>query len=374
MAIVGVVLLVAIAVGILLLSEPAPTPFDVGSSTPDGYRALRILLEDDGIQVHYRSAADLLADPPPTDSAIVVPVWEYLDDEQRAQMRDLAASGRLLVLSGSADFFAEDGGHLAHTPADPVSRGVCDIERLEDLEAIDDLVGAGLSPLEGVRVCFGDPSRVAVTEEDLGDGSVVELSSPYLWANARLQPDKEEGGEPLDNGPMAVALLGESSSVTFVEARPTPGVTPEGTRNPLDLMPYGVKLALAQGIGAFVVYAWWRGRRLGRPVREEMAVEVAGSELVEAVGGLLRRAGSAAAAAQIVRADACRTLGARLGLPAESGPDALVRLVSARTGRDPAEVGAVLFSAPVGSAEGLVQLLRQLDSLRTEVLDGQPVA
>jgi hypothetical protein len=173
---------------------------------------------------------------------------------------------------------------------------------------------------------------------------------------------------------MAVALLGESSSVTFVEARPTPGVTPEGTRNPLDLMPYGVKLALAQGIGAFVVYAWWRGRRLGRPVREEMPVEVAGSELVEAVGGLLRRAGSVDGAAQIVRSDACRTLGARLGVPAESGPDALVRLVSARTGRDPAEVGAVLVWGPVGSAEGLVQLLRQLDSLRTEVLDGQPVA
>jgi hypothetical protein len=374
MAVAGVALLVVIAVGILLLSEPAPTPFDVGSSAPDGYRALRILLEDQGIEVGNRSAAEVLADPPPPGSAIVVPVWSYLDDTQRARMRDLAASGRLLVLSGSEYFFAEDGGYLAHTPADPVSRGACDIERLDDLEAIDDLVGAGLSPGEGARVCFGDPSWVAVTEEGLGDGSVVELSSPYLWANARLQPDKEEGGRPLDNGPMAVALLGQSSSVTFVEARPTPGVTPEGTRNPLDLMPYGVKLALAQGIGAFVVYAWWRGRRLGRPVREEMPVEVAGSELVEAVGGLLRRAGSVDGAAQIVRADACRTLGARLGVPAESGPDALVRLVSARTGRDPAEVGAVLVWGPVGSAEGLVQLLRQLDSLRTEVLDGQPVA
>jgi hypothetical protein len=215
---------------------------------------------------------------------------------------------------------------------------------------------------------------VAVTEEALGDGSLVELSSPYLWANARLAPDKEEGGQPLDNGPMAVALLDGSSSVTFVDARPSPGVTPDGTRDPLELMPYGVKLALAQGVGAFVVYAWWRGRRLGRPVREEMPVEVAGSELVEAVGGLLRRAGSVDAAAEIVRSDACRTLGARLGVPVEAGPEALVRLVASRTGRDPAEVGAVLVSGPVGSAEGLVQLLRQLDSLRTEVLDGQPVA
>jgi hypothetical protein len=105
-----------------------------------------------------------------------------------------------------------------------------------------------------------------------------------------------------------------------------------------------------------------------------MPVEVAGSELVEAVGGLLRRAGSVGGAAEIVRADTRRTLAVRLGVPAEAGPEALVRLVAARTGRDPAEVGAVLVSGPVGSAEGLVLLLRQLDSLRTEVLDGQPVA
>ncbi len=373
-AIAGVVLLALVAVGILVLAEPAPMPFDVSSAAPDGYRAVRILLERRGIEVTSARAVDVLAEPPPSGSAIVVPVWAYLDDDQRSRFEDLAAAGGQLVISGVDGFYPEDPSYLAHTPAVPTSRGVCDIAALEDLEAIDDLAGSGLYPGPGIEVCFGDPSWVAVTEESVGDGTLVELSSPYLWANARLQPDKEEGGEPLDNGPMAVALLAGASSVVVVDAVPTPGVTPDGTRNPLDLMPYPVKVALAQAIGAFVVYAWWRGRRLGRPVREEMPVEVAGSELVEAVGGLLRRAGSVGGAAEIVRADTRRTLAVRLGVPADAGQEALVRLVAARTGRDPAEVDAALVSGPVGSAEGLVLLLRQLDSLRTEVLDGQPVA
>jgi hypothetical protein len=371
--IAGVVVLVLVAVGILLLSEPAPTPFDLDSAAPDGYRALTILLEERGIEVTSAPASELLAEPPSSATAVVVPVWEYLDDEQRSDFEDFASTGGNLIVSG-VFFYLEDPGFLAHTPAEPVSRGYCDIAGLEDLESIDDLAGAGISPSGRARVCFGNPSWVAVAEEDVGEGTKVELSSPYMWANARLQPDKEEGGVPLDNAAMAVALLSGSSSVTFVEAKPTPGVTPEGTSNPLELMPYPVKVALAQVVGAFVLYAWWRGRRLGRPVREKMPVEVAGSELVEAVGGLLRRSGSVWGAAEIVRADTRRTLAARLGVPAEAGSDALVGLVAARTGRDPTEVAAVLVSGPVGSAEGLVRLLRQLDSLRTEVLDGQPVA
>ena len=39
---------------------------------------------------------------------------------------------------------------------------------------------------------------------------MVTLSSPFLWVNARLQPRKEEGGEPLANGATAMRLLGDA--------------------------------------------------------------------------------------------------------------------------------------------------------------------
>ena len=62
-------------------------------------------------------------------------------------------------------------------------------------------------------------------------------------------------------------------------------------------------MALAQLLIAFVVFALWRGRRLGRPVAEVQPVEIAGSELVVAVGNLLQKAGRPEIAAERLRSD-----------------------------------------------------------------------
>lgn len=374
-ALAGALLLVAVAVGVLWLSGGAAVPFAIDSSAPDGYRAIRILLEERGVEVGSLAVADLGGQEMGPGEAVVVPVWDYLDDGERLELERLAASGVTVVRSGVGYFGPLDAETLTRTPAVTVSRGYCDIAVLEDMTAIDDVSGGSLAPAASSDLlCFGTDARAAVVWTVTGKGELIELGSPYMWANARLQPNKEEGGRPLDNGPMAVALLSGSERVTFLEAVPTTGVAPDGTRNPLELLPLGAKLALAQVVGAFVLFVLWRGRRLGRPVREEMPVEVAGSELVEAVGGLLRRSGSPQGAAEVVRAETVRSLGARLGVPAEAGVAALVRVVAARTGRDVHEVGLLLVSSPVDSATALVRLIGSLDALRTEVLDGQPVA
>jgi hypothetical protein len=157
-----------------------------------------------------------------------------------------------------------------------------------------------------------------------------------------------------------------------MDAVPPAGTSPDGTRSPLALLPFNVKLALVQLGFAFVLYAWWRGRRLGRPVREKLPVEVAGSELTEAVGGLLRRHGSTPRAANVLRERECRELASRLGVPREAGPDALVVAVASRCARTPAEIRELLFGTPPDSAEGLVALCGLLDELHSEVLDVQP--
>nr|HMR97602.1 hypothetical protein [Microthrixaceae bacterium] len=215
-----------------------------------------------------------------------------------------------------------------------------------------------------------------VLEEERGAGTLITLSSPYMWANARLQPDKEDGGEPLDNAAIALRLLGptgagatEGTSVTFVDAVPTAGVAPDGTRNPIELLPTGVKLALVQLVAAFLLYAWWRSRRLGPVVVERMPVEIAGSELVVAVGDLMRRKGSAQRAADVLRADARRDLARRLGVPLDAPPESFVRVVSTRSGRAVESVAAVLGDGPVPSAEALVRLASSLSDIRQEVLE-----
>jgi hypothetical protein len=156
--------------------------------------------------------------------------------------------------------------------------------------------------------------------------------------------------------------------VTFVDPVPSPGVVPAGATGVVGLLPTRVRLALAMGAVAFVLYAWHRAVRLGAPVRERRPVEVAGAELVVAVGGLLRRAGSPDRAAGVVRAEARAALRTRLGLSPDTPDAALVDVVATRTGRDRQAVAAVLLDAPVGSAAGLVDLCRSIDELRQEVL------
>ncbi len=359
------------AVAVLVLSggSTAP-PFDVSSSEPDGYRAIGILLGEAGVDVSSAGpdAEALRAGP---GEAVVVPVAQYLDDDQLDTVLASAESGATVVFGDSSGFFTIDRQELMRTPALPVPRGFCDMADLEDLEAVDDIAGTPAFASAGEQRCFDSGNGPVVTRDSMGSGQLVTLASPYVWANARLQPDKEEGGRALDNGPMAVALLGDRDSVRFVEARPAPGSSPSGTQNPIALMPLPVKMALLQVVGAFLLYAWFRGRRLGRPVHEDMPVEVAGSELVEAVGGLLRRSGTPASAAEVLRAQTRRDLSVRLGVPPTADPTPLVSAVAAKTGRMPQEVRNTLVDGRVGTPDELLVLSRALDDLHSEVLDAR---
>ena len=390
---IGGILLVAAIVLVLVLSsrQSASLPFDPSSSAPDGYRALAILLRERGAEVRATSAADARESPPAAGQVLVVPEPDLLTTPEYDSVRDAARSGATVVLGAERvddegdvlddPFFGArwvDARTLADTPAEPTGPGDCDIARLDGLGPIDTAFSDVL-PLRGAgsegRRCYGDISGAYVLEERVGEGTVVTLGSPYLWANARLQPDKEHGGEPLDNAAMALRLLGPTpdgattgTSIAFVDATPTAGVAPDGSSSPLDLLPTGVKLALVQLVAAFLVYAWWRSRRLGPVVVERMPVEIAGSELVAAVGDLLRRKGTPQRAADVLRADARHELSGRLGVPREAPPDALARVVAERSGRDAAEVAAVLMDGPVESAEALVRLAGALSDIRQEVL------
>ncbi len=165
-------------------------------------------------------------------------------------------------------------------------------------------------------------------------------------------------------------LTGAAPGVRIEVIDPTPSAEPsaEGSDGPLELMPLPVRLALAQLVVVALLFLWWRSVRLGRPVEEPLPVEIAGSELVVAVGDLLRRKGSPERAAVALRGDARTVLAARLGATGASD-EVLVATVAARTGRPDGDVREALFGgAPITSSANLVALARTLDSIRTEVL------
>ena len=396
---VGSALAVIAVVALLVLSSQQPdgVPFDAGSTAPDGYAALAILLRDRGDEVRSATAAEVAERTGwSLQDVLVVPVPAYATSAERESFTDAARAGATVVYGepvqdgagtqGEAvdvpfDSYWIDARTLADTPADPVGSEVCDMAELAGLGPVDAAFARVVTVGPDDTSCYGRSGAAALFQRRvIGAGSLVTLGSPYLWANARLQPAKEIGGRPRDNAATALRVLASGDSgelgtsdrstrITVVVARPSPGAAINGSRDPLELLPVPVKLALVQLVAAFGIFVWWRSRRLGRPISERMPVEIAGSELVVAVGDLLRRKGNPTRAAGVLRAEIRSTLGSRLGVPPSASVDVLSFLVAQRTGRDPAQVHAALADGQIADSEGLVRLARTLDSIRQEVLD-----
>jgi hypothetical protein len=137
-----------------------------------------------------------------------------------------------------------------------------------------------------------------------------------------------------------------------------------------DLISIGVRLAFLQAALAFGVYAWWRARRLGPPVLETQLVQIGGSELVAAVGNLLQQTRDPDRAARLLRADLRRRLCERLGLPPGASADVIAEVTAARGGVDRGRVARAVSDIPVRTEDELLDLARDIDIIRTEVLHG----
>lgn len=368
----------------------ASVPYGARSTAPDGLGAFTTLVRQRGVAVSERAAATVASAGLGQGDALLVPAPDLATAAQRRQFVAAARRGANVLYGTRPDptvGFASPSGRydLITTPAEPLGRGICDVEALRGLGPVDVAFSYPLEPEAGERRCFGTTEGAVVVVREEGVGQLAVLGGPEFLVNARLWPDKERGGTVLDNAAVGLALLGVGASSTVdapsrlvvVEARPSVGAEASGQRPLASLLPVGVQLFLVQLLAAVVVYSWWRGRRFGEPVRDHVPVDVAGSELVVAVGDLHRRRGDARAAAASLRAELRRDLCERLGLPPGSPAAPLAAVLATRTGRPQAELLALLADPPEGrtvsSTDDLVRLAHDLDQLRPEVLHEQPV-
>ncbi|HMK11019.1 MAG TPA: hypothetical protein VK461_05540, partial [Acidimicrobiales bacterium] len=199
-----------------------------------------------------------------------------------------------------------------------------------------------------------------VVAQPNGNGWIVATGGAGPFVNDRIDSE--------DNAALAANILvpHDGARVAFLE-RANPG-TGEGNKSLRDLIPTRVRMALAQLLIAFVIFALWRGRRLGRPVSEVQPVEIAGSELVVAVGNLLQKTGRPQAAAERLRADLHRDLTSRLGIPPTASADVVADLAAQRTGYDRSKLADALAGPLPTTAEALVVAARDIEEVRTAVL------
>ncbi len=338
-------------------------PLDPTSTSPDGAKALALLLDQAGPGVDQ-------VDGPPAAGAggIALVLQDRRDATAHRRLVDWVRSGgtlvvadRDLVLALAAPQRQSGPGGLTGVSG-PLAPD-CGLAVVGGVDSIEVADGLGLRVPPGATGCFRTTGGGAfLVVESLGAGTVVLLGSPDPWTNNHLGH--------LDNSVLAANLLAATPSgprVQWIVARRAGG----GHLTLLQLMPPRVKEALIELMVALVLLALWRGRRLGRPVIEIPPVELAGSELVVAVGNLLHQGGRLDDAAAILRAGVRRGIVDQLGVPPSATPDTMATVVAARTGLDRDMILATVAGPePTGEA-GLVALAGQADTIRQEMAHGR---
>jgi hypothetical protein len=356
----------AIGVGLVLVALAAGGPnsatrdLDPASTSATGTKALSLLLGEAGAEVNVRSSAPDAA----TDVAVL------LSDTTSPAMTDdlrrwVEQGGTLVVADPRSSFDPTASGTTELLGLVQISLPAGDC-RIEPLANIDRIAPSG----EGVRFsvpetssgCFTDDSGAAfAVDTPTGRGHIVALGSPTVFVNQALTRD--------DNAVLAVDLMAPRPGTRVTILWGMSGGDSRD-RSVSDLISIGVRLAFLQLIVAFAVYAWWRARRLGPPVLEPQLVQIGGSELVVAVGNLLQQTHDPDRAARLLRADLRRRLAERMGLPPSASAAVIAEVTAARSDVDQDRIARAVSDIPIRTEDELLDLARDIDIIRTEVLHG----
>lgn len=346
---------------VLVAGAPARDgpPLDPGSTGPTGTKGLVDVLTELGVEVRLTAAPD-------RSDTVMLMLADTLDEDAAGELRAWVRAGGTLVVADSRSDFAPDvAGPASIGPLQASLPRTCDSAALAGVERVAAPGGQVYEEPPGdALACFrrGDGFWLIAVGE--GEGTVVAIGGPGAFTNAAL-------GEA-DNGMLAAALLApeRGGSVAFLRP-PAPG---QGRSSLAELVDDRVWLALAQLLLAFGVVVVWRSRRLGAPVREPQAVQIAGSELVTAVGHLLQQTSARAQTAHLLRDDVRRELADRLGLPASCPVDAVASAVARRTGRRTDDLVALLAGSHPADEAALVALAADLERARRDTLaDPTPI-
>lgn len=323
---------------------------DPRSVNPDGARGVVETMERAGARVDLDSA---LPDASATSALLLQD--RLSDDDQAAIRRWVSAGGVLVVADVRSELAARDLGrtHPFGTEAPSLDQDVCTIDVLAEAGRLD--VAGALLQVSG-NSCFGDGDRAFIVERSLGSGTIVTVGSPDLFTNAVLDEQ--------DAAVVALNLLTPSpdnARVAFLG----PSIVDFGDDSLADLVAPRVRNAIMQMLAAFLLYALYRSRRLGKVVSEPMPVRIEGSEVVLKAGLLSQRAKDPVSAARLVRQDFIDRARHALSIPTADN-ELLVERLADRTNTTVEDVRATLFN-PVVDDTGLVWALHNVTELDTRL-------
>ncbi|HET9655696.1 MAG TPA: DUF4350 domain-containing protein [Kineosporiaceae bacterium] len=363
-----VVLLAGLA---LALSTPGSNggDLDPGSATPKGSRAVAQILQRQGVSLTRITRSTSLPAPDQGGTTVVVVHPELLGPRQLDRLADL--TGQLVLVEPDATTLsrvawfavvagtvpARDGEPACADPAASTAGTARTGGRLYRLRV----------PLQTVDVCYpqpGEPGVGGMLRQTLSSRRITVLGQGDVLRNGHLA---EQG-----NAALALQLLGSQPDLIWYVPDPLELSAAQKPPALLDLAPAWVPWVELQIVVTVLAALLWRARRLGRLVDEPLPVVVRSAETQEGRARLYRQAGARDRAAATLRTAAARRLAARLDVPPEADPRAVVTLAAEVTGRPAEQVHQTLLGPPPHDDAALVRLADQLDELEHAVASGRP--
>ncbi|MFF0832177.1 MULTISPECIES: DUF4350 domain-containing protein [unclassified Streptomyces] len=369
-ALAVVLILVTAAAIAAVRSQTRHGALDPRSPVPYGSRAVAELLADRGVSTRVVTSLGAARAATGPDTTLLVAVPDLLTHRQQTRLHAAtAASGGRTVLVAPGSWSVE---RLAPgVTADPATSSR---SALAPDCALPEARRAGSADTAGIRYttthldadsCY--PSERLATllrvPAASGKGDTVILGSPDILYNKRLD---QQG-----NASLALQLLGSRHHLVWYlpSLSDSSATGPGSQKNFLDLLPSGWLWGTLQLFIAAALAAFWRARRFGRLVPEELPVAIRASETAEGRARLYRRADARDRASAALRSAARTRLAPLVGVPVAQAhaPEALLPALSAHLHGDGQELHSLLFGPPPGDDAALISLTDRLDALEREV-------
>ncbi len=357
--VLALVAIVAVATLTTWLTAPRPGGrLDPGSTSPDGVHALMALLRDHGVTVIEADSIDAVEQEARPDTLLVAAQTFHLFDDELLQRLSELPGDRLLIapIGRTREALAPELRRADTTEYTGLAPD-CDLREANQAGAVqfgiaDTFDAAGSVP---VTRCY----EGALARYTDGGRTVTVVGTDEFVLNSGLL---EQG-----NAALAMNLAGTHPRMIWYAPQRSEGGDSTGTATFTDLIPaqvYWMILQLALGVA---LLAWWRGRRVGPLVAEQLPVVVRASETVEGRGRLYRSRRARDVAAESLRTSTRQRMLPRLGLNQSAPHSEVVAAVADRCGLDSQTVGHTLYGqAPATDAE-LVNLARALDDIERQV-------
>lgn len=367
----AVIIVVVVVVALVMTwrggDAASDVPLDPRNPQPSGSQALSRVLSDHGVDVTIaRGQGALSGAGIDNDTTVFIPRTTELAQATIDQLADLSRQAERVVVVDPTPWvvrYLSPEVHIEQTRRDGADlTASCDAadvhqgERVSHSQSEFQLRGDG-SPSDACFTTGGHSVYLAVP--------ATAHHAPLVLLGSRSAITNGEIAEA-DNADIVLRTLGHSARVVWYVPSTADIPTTDQSRAE-DLLPPWLNSGLVVVLLTALAVMLWRGRRLGRLVREPLPVVIRAVETTESRGRIYRRAKDTGRVGVVLRDATRRRLAGYLGLPTGGPVPQLVAAVSDATARPLQDVGWMLAGPPPQTDDEMLGLAGSLAALEKEV-------